>query len=58
MGTCSAYQLNNGQWGVCNKDFYENTSKNYYEGYGSRVRWQIVAGTTFGPWSAWQTNNQ
>ncbi|MEV5084528.1 hypothetical protein AB0K74_39105 [Streptomyces sp. NPDC056159] len=58
LGTCSAYQLNTGQWGVCNKDFYENTSTNAYKSQGSRVRWQIVTGTTFGAWSSWHLNDQ
>ncbi|MET8568963.1 hypothetical protein [Streptomyces sp. NPDC004783] len=58
MGTCTAYTLDVGQWGVCNKDFYENSSTNAYGSQGSRLRWQIVAGTSFGPWSSWHLNNQ
>ncbi|MFF3751859.1 hypothetical protein ACFYYH_15600 [Streptomyces sp. NPDC002018] len=56
-GSCSASQLNTGQWGVCNKDLYENTSINHYEGRGSKVRWRIVACTSIGEWSPWHANN-
>ncbi|MEF2528980.1 MULTISPECIES: hypothetical protein [Streptomyces] len=56
-GSCSAYELNTGQWGVCNKDFYENSSTNKWGFKGSQVRWRIVAGTSFGPWSPWHLND-
>lgn len=58
LGSCSAYKLRTGQWGACNKDFYENTSTNKWGSRGSRLRWQIVAGTTFGPWSPWYLNDE
>jgi hypothetical protein len=43
-----------GSWFVCNKDFYENTSTNYYGGKGSNIFWRAcdrgASGWSCGGW--------
>ncbi|WUH89828.1 hypothetical protein OG900_06640 [Streptomyces sp. NBC_00433] len=39
-GWCSN-NLGAPNWGVCNKDYYESSSTNYYKHTGSRIRFQV-----------------
>ncbi|MEU3776942.1 hypothetical protein AB0F11_27815 [Streptomyces sp. NPDC032472] len=50
-------KLGEGHWGVCNKDYYEDSSRNAYGGYGSRVRWRACGVFGCSSWSAWTRNN-
>ncbi|MEV4624775.1 hypothetical protein AB0J90_00595 [Micromonospora sp. NPDC049523] len=45
-----------GEPGVCNKDYYEDSSLNAYGSYGSRVRMSLC-NTTCSGWSSWLYNN-
>ncbi|MDN0201220.1 hypothetical protein [Streptomyces sp. S.PNR 29] len=52
----------NGNWGVCNKDFYESSSLNKIGGHGSQVRFQLCLTSGFDgngcyAWSNWIDNN-
>lgn len=42
--------------GVCNKDYYEDSSTNYYGYTGSRLRWQACA-SSCSSWTSWTYNN-
>ena len=44
------YRLYETDWGVCNKDFYEDTTTNYFGGQGSRIYWRACS---FDGCSAW-----
>ncbi|MEV4760886.1 hypothetical protein AB0J86_38085 [Micromonospora sp. NPDC049559] len=41
-GTCYGW-AGVGTWVHCNKDYYENTSENYFGYQGSRLRWTVCA---------------
>ncbi|BCJ70301.1 hypothetical protein [Polymorphospora rubra] len=49
--------LGHSTFGVCNKDYYENSSRNALGGYGSRLRFRACS-TTCSAWTPWFTNNQ
>ncbi|MGW4466166.1 hypothetical protein [Micromonospora sp. NPDC004704] len=55
IGGCIS-NLGYGQSGVCNKDYYESSSRNYFGSYGSRIRWSTCAPTCSG-WGTWVNNN-
>jgi hypothetical protein len=46
-------------WRVCNKDYYEQTSSNYYDHYGSRVRWRMCDWQDYcWSWTPWYNNDR
>ncbi|MGW1958359.1 hypothetical protein ACWCPI_37370 [Streptomyces sp. NPDC001920] len=49
--------LGEGNWGVCNKDYYENSSLNAYGSYGSRLRWRACGVFGCSSWTSWTLNN-
>ncbi|MFB7496620.1 hypothetical protein ACFC09_18360 [Streptomyces sp. NPDC056161] len=50
QGSC-VNKLGAGKWGVCNKDYYEQSSKNYYGYPGSSLAWQAcIYDSTAGTW--------
>jgi hypothetical protein len=49
--------LGDGQWGVCNKDYYEDSSRNAWGGYGSRLRWRSCGVYGCTGWSNWVYND-
>ncbi|WP_328499621.1 hypothetical protein OG828_49190 [Streptomyces sp. NBC_00457] len=57
QGNCTTTQLNVGQWGVCNKDFYENTTERW-DGTGSMLRWRIISGASISSWGPYYLNDQ
>ncbi|WP_329375092.1 hypothetical protein [Streptomyces sp. NBC_01483] len=47
-----------GNWGVCNKDYYESSSLNKIGGHGSQVRFRLCPNRDFcSGWSGWIDNN-
>lgn len=58
-GYCEAFDIGVGSWGVCAKDYYENSSVNYFSGRGSRVIWRICEyySDTCSTWSLWTLND-
>ncbi|MGW1977992.1 hypothetical protein [Streptomyces sp. NPDC001889] len=60
-GRCTS-ELGSGDWGRCNKDFYEDSAHNAKGGYGSRVRWracrdQPLSPDTCGSGATWVKND-
>lgn len=49
--------LTAGHWGYCNKDFYENSSLNYYNGYGSGIRIYAQTSVTISDTYQWVVND-
>ena len=60
-GQCRS-NLGTSNWGVCYKDYYENsTANNAYGGKGSQLRWQACADAGAAPdicssWTPWRNN--
>ncbi|MFI0710512.1 hypothetical protein ACH4SK_07605 [Streptomyces inhibens] len=47
-------------WGVCNKDYYESSTRNKIGGHGSQVRFRLCLRESSGcstGWSEWIDNN-
>ncbi|GAA2706744.1 hypothetical protein [Micromonospora olivasterospora] len=55
-GECNN-RLGDGRWGVCNKDYWEDSSHNAWGGYGSRLRWRSCGVYGCTSWSNWVYND-
>lgn len=49
--------LGESTWGVCNKDFYESSSRNALGGYGSRIAYKACTTTSCSALSPWVYND-
>ncbi|NUT50922.1 MAG: hypothetical protein HOV94_26995 [Saccharothrix sp.] len=56
-GSCTS-QLGYNNYGTCNKDYYESSSLNKWDSYGSQVRFRPCTGaSSCGSWSSWIDND-
>lgn len=55
-GDCQSLQ-GEGQWGLCNYDFYEDSTTHKYGDQGSRVRFRACGPWGCSSWSPWWRNN-
>lgn len=52
-GRCYLNTLSEFAWGVCNKDYYEHSSTNFYGLKGSQLRWRVcVQGWSCSSWTS------